>query len=180
MRNVLLDDLKSLVKCERIVIQIASNFNCEFFIYFKQKKSKLYLYVISEHNNVNTVSHINTIISYIAKHIKTNTKYFSHVRSENNCHVFNFKGPYKKINFTDYLIDNKRVKTNVINIKCALNEQTSSKLVNVLNKDYVDGTFINNEYVEPIYLYKFLTHNHIHLIYRSLDFSLFLREPNDE
>ena len=66
MNIIALKDLNTLVKSEKIIIPIANNFNYECFIYFKIKKTKLYLYIISKHNGVNMVPYISKIINYIA------------------------------------------------------------------------------------------------------------------
>ena len=172
------NDLNTLVKCEKIIIPIANNFNYECFIYFKDKKSKLYLYIISKHNNINMVTYISKIINYIAIHTKTNKNNISHIRSENNCHVLKFNtSKYNKLNITDYLINNKPIKTNIISIKFNSNKSANDILLKAVNENNISDLFINNKLINYS---KFCEFIHYLYYFKRVTISLCLREINNE
>ena len=182
MDKILLNDLNSLVKCEKIVIPITKDFNYACFIYFKiQKKQKLYLYIISENNCINMVPYINTIINYIAAHTKINKKNISFVRGENNCYVLNFKvHKHKNLNFTNYLINNKPIKTNAISMNVDINNINALSLIEYINKYgiiniFVDYTLLNRKMFYKYIKYKSITKNfsikiNIYLILKELNY----------
>ena len=148
MNIITQNDLNTLVKSEKIIIPIANNFNYECFIYFKLKKTKLYLYIISQHYGVNMVPYISKIINYIAIHTKTNKKNISHVRSENNCHVLKFNtSKYIKLNFTDYLINNKPIKSNHISLKCDSDHTDSNILIQTIEENNITDICVNNKLI---------------------------------
>ena len=159
MNIITQNDLNTLVKSEKIIIPIANNFNYECFIYFKLKKTKLYLYIISQHYGVNMVPYISKIINYIAIHAKTNKKNISYVISENNCHVLKFNtSKYIKLNFTDYLINNKPIKSNHVSIKCDPYNVDSNILIKTIEENNIRDIFVNNKLTDYNTFYGYIVH----------------------
>ena len=181
MNIIALKDLNTLVKSEKIIIPIADNFNYECFIYFKIKKTKLYLYIISKHNNINMVPYISKIINYIAVHTKTNKKNISHVISENNCHVLKFNtSKYIKLNFTDYLVNNKPIKSNHISIKCYSDNIDKNILIKTIEENNIRDIFVNNKLIDYNTFYGYIIHYVYYTKFIFTDLTLCLRDINDE
>ena len=181
MNIIALKDLNTLVKSEKIIIPIVDNFKYECFIYFKIKKTKLYLYIISKHNGVNMVPYISKIINYIAVHTKMNKKNISHVISENNCHVLKFNtSKYIKLNFTDYLINNKPIKSNHISIKCYSDNIDKNILIKTIEENNIRDIFVNNKLIDYNTFYGYIIHYVYYTKFIFTDLTLCLRDINDE